>query len=439
MGPLMNMDNLSIPKRHGIDRDKAMRIAKPLLFTIRNKQSAQPSDKQWQRMGQSLLIGDPIADELALWIQGNGGKGAYGQFEKALESGDFNNNELPTPLYNFLQEAINTPSWVDWQRIRSEEHTSELQSRPHLVCRLLLEKKKQKHHALLKQIAARKQLLKSAEKWERPGSVAGCLLAAIRDEAIESTKLDQVLAPFWATLWALAAQGHWLRHDSQPVRLLGPKEDDFRSRIILPDFFFLKVRRPPRSTLFPYTTLFRSMGAKVIGIIDREGGVINENGYSLDEISELFRNRDGNKLVADNMLSPEEMEQKAWSLGAHIFAPCAASRLVTQEQADRMIASGLEVISCGANVPFADKEIFFGSIMEDVDSKISLIPDFISNCGMARVFAYFMEKKVEISDEAIFYDTYETIRKAIQATYEISSDKKNISARAFEIALKQLV
>src|SRR5690554_7663413 len=28
--------------------------------------------------------------------------------------------------------------------IRSEEHTSELQSRPHLVCRLLLEKKKKK-------------------------------------------------------------------------------------------------------------------------------------------------------------------------------------------------------------------------------------------------------------------------------------------------------
>src|SRR3989442_1989586 len=30
------------------------------------------------------------------------------------------------------------------RRWRSEEHTSELQSRPHLVCRLLLEKKKQK-------------------------------------------------------------------------------------------------------------------------------------------------------------------------------------------------------------------------------------------------------------------------------------------------------
>src|SRR3989442_11124645 len=32
-------------------------------------------------------------------------------------------------------------------RSRSEEHTSELQSRPHLVCRLLLEKKKKLSHA----------------------------------------------------------------------------------------------------------------------------------------------------------------------------------------------------------------------------------------------------------------------------------------------------
>src|SRR5690554_7068579 len=31
-------------------------------------------------------------------------------------------------------------------KLRSEEHTSELQSRPHLVCRLLLEKKKKKNN-----------------------------------------------------------------------------------------------------------------------------------------------------------------------------------------------------------------------------------------------------------------------------------------------------
>src|SRR5438876_9037568 len=36
------------------------------------------------------------------------------------------------------------PAW--WRPTRSEEHTSELQSPVHLVCRLLLEKKKKKHN-----------------------------------------------------------------------------------------------------------------------------------------------------------------------------------------------------------------------------------------------------------------------------------------------------
>ena len=120
------------------------------------------------------------------------------------------------------------------------------------------------------------------------------------------------------------------------------------------------------------------MGAKVVGIIDRDGGVINENGFSFEEIRTLFLNKDGNKLVSPNMIPFEEINSKIWSIGAQIFAPCAASRLVTKEQVDSMVASGLEVISCGANVPFADKEIFFGPIMEEVDSKVSLIPDFIS-------------------------------------------------------------
>src|SRR5256885_9558837 len=35
-------------------------------------------------------------------------------------------------------------------------------------------------------------------------------------------------------------------------------------------FFFLMIRRPPRSTLFPYTTLFRSVQAAREGRFDRE-------------------------------------------------------------------------------------------------------------------------------------------------------------------------
>ncbi|NVJ89343.1 MAG: amino acid dehydrogenase [Flavobacteriaceae bacterium] len=181
------------------------------------------------------------------------------------------------------------------------------------------------------------------------------------------------------------------------------------------------------------------MGAKVVGIIDRNGGLINKEGFTFEEIRDLFLNKDGNTLVAKNMIPFQEINEKIWNLPCEIFAPCAASRLVQQEQINEMIKTGLEVISCGANVPFADKEIFFGPIMEDTDKKVSLIPDFISNCGMARVFAYFMEKKVSMIDQAIFEDTSATIKRALAKTFEKSPYKTNISETAFEIALEQLI
>lgn len=181
------------------------------------------------------------------------------------------------------------------------------------------------------------------------------------------------------------------------------------------------------------------MGAKIVGIIDIVGGLINEDGLSFEEITELFLAKNGNALVADNLIPFETINKKIWALNTEIFAPCAASRLITIHQIDEMIDSGLEVISCGANVPFADKEIFFGPIMEHTDYKVSLIPDFISNCGMARVFAYFMERKVQMTDEAIFSDTSKRIREAIQKVYNKNNSKTGISATAFEIALKQLI
>src|ERR1022692_4219896 len=85
-------------------------------------------------------------------------------------------------------------------RHRSEEHTSELQSPCNLVCRLLLEKKKN-----------RSDLPRGLNQVE--------------------ARLSSLPVPLAPLLGLLAAT------------------DLF--------FFFLMIRRPPRSTLFPYTTLFR--------------------------------------------------------------------------------------------------------------------------------------------------------------------------------------
>ena len=181
-------------------------------------------------------------------------------------------------------------------------------------------------------------------------------------------------------------------------------------------------------------------GAKVVGIIDRVGGLIKEDGFSFEEIRELYLTKNGNELNAEGMLSFDEANAKIWDIEADVFLPCAASRLLTRDQVDRMIKSGLQVISAGANVPFADPEIFFGPIADYADNHISVIPDFISNCGMARVFAYLMSNDLDtLTDEGIFEDTSETIRKALQNTNTKNKAKTGIAKAAFEIALNQLI
>ena len=138
-------------------------------------------------------------------------------------------------------------------------------------------------------------------------------------------------------------------------------------------------------------------------------------------------------------MSFEQVNKEIWSVGAEIFVPAAASRLLSQKQLDILIENGLEVISAGANVPFADKEIFLGPISKSADKRISVLPDFIANCGMARAFSYFMQDNIKMTDVSIFEAVSNTIRNALEKTYETNNNKTYISKTAFEIALKQLI
>jgi glutamate dehydrogenase/leucine dehydrogenase len=181
------------------------------------------------------------------------------------------------------------------------------------------------------------------------------------------------------------------------------------------------------------------IGVKIVGIIDRAGGLINPLGFTEAEITTLFLNRKGNELYSPELLSFEEVNQQIWHMGAAIFIPAAASRLVSKEQVSELVAHGLELIASGANVPFSDREIFYGPVMEYADTQVSVIPDFIANCGMARVFAYLMQPNVEISDDALFSDVSRIIGQAIYQIRAVSDSKTHLSSKAYEIALKQLI
>ena len=58
---------------------------------------------------------------------------------------------------------------------------------------------------------------------------------------------------------------------------------------------------------------------------------------------------------------------------------------------------------------------------------------------MARVFAFLMEKGAEISDQAIFADVSETIRRALAECHAQSDSKTLIASTGLAVAVKQLV
>lgn len=181
------------------------------------------------------------------------------------------------------------------------------------------------------------------------------------------------------------------------------------------------------------------MGVKIVGIMSSEGGLFNEKGFTHEEIKDLIVSRQHNKLVSPDILPYGELNKRIWDQEFEIFIPAASSRLITRDQVDRMIASKLEVFSCGANVPFDDPEIFFGPTGLYADQKFTVIPDFIANCGMARVFAYLMQNQVSMEDRAIFNDISQTIRNALVQTYSMNQKRTGIAQTSFEIALSQLV
>ncbi len=182
-------------------------------------------------------------------------------------------------------------------------------------------------------------------------------------------------------------------------------------------------------------------GVKIVGIIDREGGLINKEGYSLAEVTDMFINRDGNKLNANTPgFAPfAEVNAQIWELGAEIFIPGAGSRLVTKNQVTSLIDGQCEVISCGANVPFADPEIFLGEISMYADANIAVVPDFIANCGMARTFGFLMSEKGEVDDVAILKDASDIIGNMMARLHQFNPKTTGLSRKALEMSLTDLV
>ena len=178
-------------------------------------------------------------------------------------------------------------------------------------------------------------------------------------------------------------------------------------------------------------------GFRIKGIMDKEGFVLSNEGFTHEEIVRLFLFKENNTLSSKEKLFDDF--SVFWNHGSDIFLPCAGSRLVSKSNLDNLMKNGCELIASGANVPFDNEEILYGKVMEYADNSISVIPDFIANCGMARTFGYCMQKENEISSKAIFEDVSKTICTSLKKIFKMNSDVTQISQKAIAIAIKKIL
>lgn len=99
------------PFRHGSDLRTTRRIARQLRWTLRG--DIEPDHRTWADLGAALWDGDPLADEVAAWLQREGMARGRLILERAIEGGLEAVPDAPPELQRFLRETEAVPSWVD--------------------------------------------------------------------------------------------------------------------------------------------------------------------------------------------------------------------------------------------------------------------------------------------------------------------------------------
>ncbi len=173
-------------------------------------------------------------------------------------------------------------------------------------------------------------------------------------------------------------------------------------------------------------------GARVVGIVCKEGA---DYVWAADpegvDVPALFAARRGPLLPRGCERGPSP--QPFWDLEADCFIPAARSHSIDGAVLDRLSASGVSAVVCGANNPFADEAGGDLPVQRRADRELAVIPDFVANAGMARAFAYLMSEEGSPDPEAVFADVRRTIRGAVARLLEGEPSRSGLMERALDL------
>ncbi len=134
-----------------------------------------------------------------------------------------------------------------------------------------------------------------------------------------------------------------------------------------------------------------------------------------------------------------------WDLAADAFLPAAVSDIVTRDHLDRLQQAGVRVISCGANGPFHGSSKGKTSTAQYADDHFAVLPDFIANCGAARLFAYLMQTTPEVAaavrdgdTDAFLADVDQTVGHALAEVFDGEAPETELLDRAYRTFIPRI-
>jgi glutamate dehydrogenase/leucine dehydrogenase len=191
-------------------------------------------------------------------------------------------------------------------------------------------------------------------------------------------------------------------------------------------------------------------GARVVGIITKLAGrdmfqwARDDSG--LDAVDLLVRREEMRYLPVKEWPWLDRYPEDFWQTGADVFIPAAASHTISKERILNLSAAGITVVACGANNPFGDNLFqsleglgYAGTVEANIDiqrladRKFAIIPDFIANSGMARVFAYLMKDGASVDGPSILSDVEKSIARAMERLSHGHTMETGLLERAYSL------
>ncbi|OIO20468.1 MAG: hypothetical protein AUJ23_00270 [Candidatus Magasanikbacteria bacterium CG1_02_32_51] len=160
------------------------------------------------------------------------------------------------------------------------------------------------------------------------------------------------------------------------------------------------------------------LGARVVGIIEKKGKIFSADGLDIRQMM----------IKGSSSINSDD-----YFLDYDIFIPAATSHTLDDVCWQKLKQSGVKVVACGANNVFSDE-----TINDLVDQQISVIPDFVANCGMARVFSYLMKPGAEVTEEKVLLDVQNCVQQTVNNIFSYSSDGLGLVQAARSFALNKI-